>query len=160
MPLPQAVLIGSPDSLTVAASGQADLVWQQPGLPGGAPGRLNLRWLTTFPVRLVSEAAGVEGVVTQATLSAVFDRPVDLRGERLSLHAQAITVLFLATAAGTFLVVDGALQPPSTSLEPIAFALVNAVLRAEPPTSIVLYGQYDGTTLSAAGSCSATGCWR
>ena len=108
-----------------------------------------MRWLTTFPLRLVTEAAGVEGVVTQAALSAVFDRPVDLRGERLSVAASAIAVLFLATAAGTFLVVDGALQPPSPA--PTAFALVNAVLRAEPPTSIVLYGQYDGTALSAAG---------
>jgi hypothetical protein len=149
VPLPQAALISSPDSLTVAATGQADLVWQQPTLPGGAQGRLSLRWLTTFPLRLVTEAAGVEGVLTQATLSAVLDRPVDLRGERLSVAAPAIAVLFLATAAGTFLVIDGALQPPSPA--PTAFALVNAVLRAEPPTSIVLYGQYDGTVLSAAG---------
>ena len=150
VPLPQAALIGSPDSLTVAATGQADLVWQQPALPGGAPGRLSLRWLTTFPLRLVAEAAGVEGVVTQATLSAVFDRPVDLRGERLSVAAPAITVLFLATAAGH--VPGGRRGAPaaSTAPEPTAFALVNAVLRTEPPTSIVLYGQYDGTALSAA----------
>lgn len=149
VPLMQALLVADPVSLAVlTADAQGDLVLQQPALPGTEPGRLDLRWTTTFPIVFVSEAAGVEGVATQAKLSAVFDRPVDLRGERLSLQAQAIPVLFTAIAQGTFLLIDGQLQPLSQS--PIAFALVNAVLRAAPPASIVLYGEYDGTTLDPA----------
>jgi type 1 fimbria pilin len=149
VPLMQALLVADPASLTVlTADAEGDLVLQQPALPGTEPGRLDLRWMTTFPIIFVSEAAGVEGVATQAKLSAVFDRPVDLRGERLSLQAPAIPVLFTATAQGTFLLIDGQLQPLSQS--PIAFALVNAVLRAAPPASIVLYGGFDGTTLNPA----------
>jgi hypothetical protein len=149
VPLQQALLVADPASLAVlTADAQADLILQQPALPGTEPGRLDLRWTTTFPIAFVSEAAGVEGVATQANLSAAFDRPVDLRGERLSLQAQAIPVLFAATAQGTSLLIDGQLQPLSQS--PIAFALVNAVLRATPPASIVLYGGYDGITLDPA----------
>jgi hypothetical protein len=149
VPLMNALLVADPASLAVlTADAQGDLVLQQPGLPGTEPGRLDLRWTTTFPIAFVSEAAGAEGVATQANLSAVFDRPVDLRGERLSLQAQAIPVLFTATAQGKFLLIDGPLQPLSDS--PLAFALINAVLRVTPPASIVLYGQYDGTTLDPA----------
>lgn len=149
VPLTQALLVADPASLAVVTAGaQADLVLQQPALPGTEAGRLSLRWMTTFPIAVVSESAGVEGVATQAMLSATFDRPVDLRGEQLSLNAQAIAVLFLATAQGTFVLIDGQLQPPSQS--PIAFALVNAVLRVMPPASLVLYGDYDGTTLDPA----------
>lgn len=149
VPLMAALLVAGPASLAVlTADAQGDLVLQQPGLPATEPGRLDLRWTTTFPIAFVSEAAGAEGVATRANLSAAFDRPVDLRGERLSLQAQAIGVLFAATAQGTFLLIDGQLQPLSQS--PIAFALVNAVLRVTPPSSIVLYGVYDGTTLDPA----------
>lgn len=149
VPLMQALLVAGPASLAVlTADAQGDLVLQQPAMPGTEPGRLDLRWTTTFPVAFVSEAAGAEGVATQANLSAAFDRPVDLRGERLSLQAQAIAVLFAATAQGTFLLIDGQLQPLSPS--PIGFALVNAVLRVTPAASIVLYGAYDGTTLDPA----------
>jgi hypothetical protein len=149
VPLMQALLLAGPASLAVlTADALGDLVLQQPALPATEPGRLDLRWTTTFPIGFVSEAAGVEGAATQANLSAVFDRPVDLRGERLSLRAQAIPVLFTATAQGRFLLIDGPLQPLSDA--PIAFALVNGVLRVTPPASIVLYGAYDGTTLDPA----------
>jgi hypothetical protein len=149
VPLMDAHLVADPGSLAVVTAGaQGDLILQQPALPGTETGRLSLRWMTTFPLALVSEAAGAEGVVTQAMLSATFDRPADLRGEQLSLRAQAIAVLFLATAQGTFLLIDGQLQPLSQS--PTGFALVNAVLRTGPPGSLVLYGGYDGTTLDPA----------
>ncbi len=149
VPLMQALLVADPASLSVVTvDAESDLVLQQPALPGTEPGRLDLRWTTTFPISFVSEAAGVEGVATQANLSAVFDRPADLRGERLSLQSQAIGVLFTATAQGMFLLIDGQLEPLSQS--PIAFALVNAMLRVRPPASIVLYGEYDGTTLDPA----------
>jgi hypothetical protein len=149
VPLLQALLVADPTSLAVLTiDAQGDLVLQQPGLPGSEGGKLDLRWTTTFPIAFVSESAGVEGIATEAELSAVFDRPVDLRGERLSLQVHAIPVLFAATAQGTFLLIDGQLQPLSQS--PIGFALVNAVLRATLPASIVLFGEYDGTTLDPA----------
>ena len=149
VPLMSAVLAANPLTLAViAADAQGERVEQQPQLPATEAGNIDLRWTTTFAVTFVSEAAGVEGVESPAILSAVFDRPVDLRGERLSLKSQSIAVLILATAQGTFLLVDGQLVIPYQHA--VGFALVNAVLRAAPPATLILYGAYDGTTLSPA----------
>jgi hypothetical protein len=150
MRLMAAVLVADPLSLAVlTGDAQGERVEQQPRLPASEKGHLGLRWRTTFPIAFVAEAKGVEGVVTEAELSAVFDRPVDLRGERLSLHTQTIAVLFLATAQGTFLLTEGPL-PPGLYQHAIGFGLVNAVLRATPPAALILYGAYDGTTLDQA----------
>jgi len=138
-------LVAHPGKLAVlAAQVQGERVEQQPRLPAPVTGHVDLRWRTTFPVVFVSEAAGVEGAVTEAGLTAVFDRPVDLRGERLSLDSQLVLVFFLATNAGTFLLVDAVFPRRERVL---GFALVNAVLRAGYPGALILFGAYDGTTL-------------
>jgi hypothetical protein len=143
-----AVVLADPLSLAVVTGGaQGERVEQEPRLAATEKGHLDLRWRTTFPIAFVSEAKGVEGVLTEAELSAVFDRPVDLRGEQLNLHAPTIALLFWATAQGTFLLAEG---PLAADPHAIGFALVNAVLRARPPAALILYGGYDGTTLGPA----------
>jgi len=150
VPLMAAVLVADPHSLSLlTGDAQGERVEQQPQLPATEDGRIELRWTPSFDAAFISEAAGAEAVVTEADLTAVLDRPVDLRGERLSLHADSIAVLLLSTSAGTFLLVEGALTPPSYT-NAIGFALVNAVLRVRPPTAIVIYGAYDGAALESA----------
>lgn len=150
VPLMTAVLAAEPERLSVLSAGaQGERVEQQPALPATEAGRIDLRWSGSFPVGFISEGSGAEVVVSEAELSAVLDRPVDLRGERLSLRADPVAVLLLATSAGTFLLAEGALMPPSYA-NAIGFALVNAVLRVTPPSAIVIYGAYDGTNLDPA----------
>ncbi len=145
-----AVLEADPHRLAVIARGaRSERVEQQPKLSAAGAGRIDLRWTTSFPVTFDSEAKGFEAVISRAELSAMLDRPVDLRGERLNLHATGALVVFLASATGTFLLVEGALDRHGDD-EAIAFALVNAVLRATRPSAIILYGHYDGTTIDHA----------
>jgi hypothetical protein len=150
VPLTTAILVAAPDSLSLlTGDAQGERIEQQPQLPATEDGSIELRWTPSFDAAFISEAAGVEAVVTEANLNAVLDRPVDLRGEQLSLRADSVAVLLLSTSAGTFLLVEGALAPPSYT-NAIGFALVNAMLRVRPPTGIVIYGAYDGTTLQPA----------
>ena len=144
------VLIADPHGLAVVTGdAMGERVEQQPQLSAGEKGHIDLRWRTIFAIAFVSEGKGVEAVITGAELKAVFDRPVDLRGERLNLHASAISTTFFATSQGTFLLVEG-LFPQSPDEKAIGFALMNAVLRSTPPASILLFGKYDGTNLDPA----------
>jgi hypothetical protein len=144
------VLEADPHALTlIARQAMGDRVEQRPAAPPSEDARIDLRWRTVFPVTFVTEAKGVEAVITTAELTAVFDRPVDLRGERLNVHASSIDVLFVATTAGTFLLVDGALDQEATT-KIAGFQLVNALLRATRPDRVVLFGEYNGTKLDHA----------
>jgi hypothetical protein len=147
-------LVATPSALrVVAGQARSERVIQQPTVPAAPPaappGRITLRWTTSFPITFDSEAHGIEGVLTQAGLSAVFDRPVDLNGNRVPLRATSIMVVFLASTAGTFMLVDGALDPPS-GRKVVGFSLINALLRATWPSHVAIYGNYDGTTLDPA----------
>ena len=115
------VLIADPHGLAVVTGdAMGERVEQHPQLSAEEKGHLDLRWRTIFAIAFVSEGNGVEAVITDAELKAVFDRPVDLRGERLNLHAPAITTIFFATTQGTFLLVDG-LFPQSPNETAIGF---------------------------------------
>ena len=136
-----------PGRLTVwALQASGDRVEHTPGLAGLPHSRLLLHWGAEFPLYFVSQAAGSELVLTDAGMTAALEEPVDVRGEPLPLDATAILVALIDSGQGVFLLVEGALQPP-TFAQVVCFGLVNALLRSTYPTFILLLSKYDGTTL-------------
>lgn len=131
-----------------AAQAQGEHVRQSPQLATGGHDRIGVVWDPFFPVSFFSEAAGSEALLTTADVSAVLGKPIDLKGEQLPIRSSAALTAFIATDAGRFLLIEGALEPPSQA-KVVAFALENAVLRAGYPTAFLLYGSYDGVTIAA-----------
>jgi hypothetical protein len=141
------VLAVDSSRLSLAASrAHGEHIQQLPLPSNGSNDRIALRWDLVFPVSFFSEASGAEVVLTSSALAASLDKPIDVRGQRLTVHASSIWVAFIATALGEFLLAEGPLDPPSGG-RGVAFALVNAVLRATYPNSFVLFGAYDGSKL-------------
>ena len=145
-----AVLRVDEHRVEIVASDVRDERYREDVTLGTTGDLVTLRWAPVFPLTFVSDATGSELVLTSAALDAALGLPVDVRGERLTVRSTAASVAFIATDAGTFLSVQGALsRPPSSKL--VAFGLVNGVLRATPPDRIVLYARRDADRWASGG---------
>lgn len=145
---PSLLAVDSSRLSLAATQAHGEHVQQTPVPANGSNDRVELRWNLVFPVSFFSEASGAEAVLTSSALSATLDKPVDVRGQRLPVHAASVLVAFIATASGEFLLVEGTLDPPAGG-RGVAFALVNAVLRTTYPNGFLLYGPYDGIRLAS-----------
>jgi hypothetical protein len=141
--------------LSPAAGGYA--VAQHPLLPMAfARSHLAMTWGRAFPISYFAQAAGTEAIFTDAALSAAFEKPVDVRGERVVVRTKTAFVIFLQTVTGDLLSIRADLVP-DTGVPGLGFGLTNAVLRSTLPVSFLLIASWDGKLLLQGGVAIAYG---
>jgi len=107
--------------------------------------RLDLSWPTQFALRYISASSGTDAVILTGSISANFDRPVTIAGNRVFLQSKQAVIAFIESPAFTGVFVDATLDPPpQTPPKPLAFAIKNSVFRTTPPTTFLLAGTFDG----------------
>jgi hypothetical protein len=142
LPLGPVVLTADPARLAVVAVAvpgerydQRIRLWQHsaesqlalsPGLPGAS-----------FSLAFYAQATGSDTVMLGVDIDATVSLPVDIRGERLTLHAPTAVVVITDTATGRHLFVEGLLAPPPTR-DQLGFGLVNALLRTRSPRLLLV----------------------
>ncbi|MCC6553249.1 MAG: hypothetical protein IT372_09550, partial [Polyangiaceae bacterium] len=147
------VLMADPAQLSLAAPA-ASAQGEQQRLAlwsGDAPSTALLRYEQRFALRFSSQAAGHEALLAGASLTATMDRPVDVRGARLTLRARDAQVTLLVGPQGAFALVEAALEIPA-GLARLGLAIRNALFVVAPPSTLRLLTGLDAANRDT-GAC-------
>jgi len=156
MALNAAFLLVQPGELAVTAlqaqnrrATQTLELWDESSLPRRAS--IEMRYPRAFPLRFLSLRRGVEVMLLIGTAVAHLDRPVRADGGRLGITIPGADLFFFENAAGLSVAVVGTNQPSvrqKAAEEPLALALVNALLTTSPPRMLTLFGHIDPAAAS------------
>jgi hypothetical protein len=148
-----AVLLLSPAQLAIralhaAASGACQYVelWKDT-----QPSRATLRFDSDFGLQFVAQAAGSEALLLACALDARMDRPVDVKGSRLTVRAKAALALLQVSDAGAFVLVSAELDQPARVTR-VSLAIKNALFVTSGPRQCWLYARLD-SDLPPLGAC-------
>jgi len=99
-----------------------------------------------FPLRFISESAGIEALGIITPISTTFDKPRTVNNERVRLDGPAVIVL-AAVSAGTLLIVDAAAPNAQSTIE--SYAIKNLLIKASDPIALFLSGADANGTLTS-----------
>jgi hypothetical protein len=119
-------------------------LWNESSLPRRAS--IEMLYPRAFPLRFLSLKRGVEVLLVTGTAVAHLDRPVRADGGRLGITISGADLFLFEDAVGLSVTVIGsnpAPVAPKVLEEPLALALVNALLKTSPPRLLTLFGQID-----------------
>ena len=105
-----------------------------------------LRFPAPFPLRFISESAGVEALAVITPISATFDKPRTVNNDRVRLDGPAVIVL-AAVSIGTLLIVDAGAPNAQSTIE--SYAIKNLLIKASDPIALFLSGAYSNGTLTS-----------
>lgn len=147
--MPQAILIIDEKNNGQGLQQEVNL-WKDHLKPFGATA--NIKYRKDSPLYYSSDPKGEENLLTTADLRLNVDRPVKVNGEPVNINTkQSILMLNGKENKRGITIMDydvltdnSAIKDPKyQTIEPIAFALRNALLTTTPPIAIILNGVYD-----------------
>lgn len=147
-PLGPAAVVVEPGRITMiapAANGLAatDRLELWPAEQKG-PSAITIRYAGEETLQFVSEAAGIDTLLLSGAVDVSADRPLTVRGRRVSLRAQDASVAVWQEQAAKQIEVSG--EPDAQRGE--IFALSNALLPTGPPLAFRVTGTLDHNRLT------------
>jgi hypothetical protein len=133
-------------SNVVVASGGATAPNRAQTITLGTATTAGLLFPAPFPLRFISESAGIEALAVITPISATFDKPRTVNNERVRLDGPAVIVL-AAVSAGMLLIVDAAAPNAQSTIE--SYAIKNLLIKASDPIALFLSGAYANGTLTS-----------
>ena len=113
---------------------------------------IDLDLTTDFRLHFVSSRKSAEALFSNIPITAHLDRPLSASGQRTPLRFESASVsLFYTQELGSDEFVDLAASRPADPREIVPFALVNALLEANPADTLTLWGLIqDGRQVTGA----------
>lgn len=136
---PSVIMVDPGRLVLVASAASAQGAQQELQLwSGTGPNSARLRYGQKFALKFFAQATGTEALLLEAAVDATVDRPVNVKGDRLSLRAQTSQTIFIAGPQGAFALVVAELDPPH-GVDRLGLAIKNALFVVAPPTLMWLY---------------------